>query len=248
MPIDTAFIFAAGLGKRMLPLTLYVPKPMVKIAGTMLIEHALRQVEQAGVRRVVVNSHHLADQLDAWLMAWHIQHPDIHMTISDERDQLLETAGGIIKALPLLGTNPFFTINGDVLWKDRTGAGNGLFSALNRHWDPDKMDMLLALCPREKAFGYEGSGDFSLASDGTLRRDGDYNPYVYCGIQIIKPSVFKGYPIEPFSLRDIYHARKQPDGSYQRMAGVVYDGDWLHVGTVADIAKAEIHLASLGGK
>lgn len=240
MGIKTAFVFAAGKGTRMLPLTLYVPKPMVKVAGKMLIEHVFCRLEDAGVTKVVVNSHHLSDTLNPWLLTQKQHHPHLNLVISDETEELLETGGGLVKARAALGRDPFFTINGDIIWKDKPEAK--LLSSLAQMWDANRMDMLLGLCPIEQAVGYEGEGDFDLANDGTLIRRAGKNPYVYCGVQIFKPSVLEGYSARPFSLRDIYQARKQPDGSYHRMAGMIYYGHWLHVGTVGDITVAENYL------
>jgi N-acetyl-alpha-D-muramate 1-phosphate uridylyltransferase len=243
MKVDTALLFAAGFGKRMLPLTLEIPKPMVKVAGKMLIESALERLQEAGIKHVVVNTHHLADKINSWLETR--KDSGLKISISHERHLLLDTAGGIVQALPLLGAHPFFTINGDILWHDRTGA-IPILERMSQQWDHTKMDILMLLCPKEKAVGYEGKGDFSLTKNGTVCRTGGGEPYVYCGIQLIEPSLFKGQPVKPFSLREIYDAKKQSDGSYDRIFGLVYDGHWSHVGTVADIERAEKYLVQQG--
>jgi MurNAc alpha-1-phosphate uridylyltransferase len=243
MIADTAFVFAAGFGKRMLPLTLEVPKPMAKVAGKMMIEYALDNLERAGIHNVVVNTYHLAEVINPWLEERaKLLKPRI--LISHEKTVLLDTAGGIVQALPLLGIKPFFTINGDIIWYDNPQKAS-VFAQICQHWNPDTMDILMLLCPKEKAIGYEGKGDFGLNEGGFITRSEEGNPYVYCGIQLIKPSLFEGLPIKPFSLREIYMARKHQDGSYQRMAGVIYDGQWLHVGTVQDIATAEKYLQKI---
>jgi len=245
--ITTAFVFAAGKGTRMLPLTLYVPKPMVRVAGKMLIEQIFLHLKEVGVRRVIVNSHHLAEILSAWILAQREHFNTFEIIVSDETEALLETAGGLVKALSLLGTDPFFTVNGDVVWKDDPALTLPLLSSMAERWNSGQMDMLLALCPVERAVGYHGKGDFDLTPDGTLVRHADKNPYVYCGVQIINPAVLQGYPIKPFSLREVYEARKQTDGSYHRMMGMVYQGHWIHVGTVSDITTAEHYLRSVCG-
>lgn len=243
MIADTAFLFAAGYGKRMLPLTLEVPKPMVKVAGKMIIEHALDNLHAAGIDNVIVNTHHLADVIHPWLEQ-RAKKIAPHIRISHEKNRLLDTAGGIVQALPMLGKKPFFTINGDIIWHDNLG-GKSIFAQMCEHWDPNTMDILMMLCPKEKAIGYEGKGDFSLNKENSIMRLEDDNPYVYGGIQLIKPSLFKGLPLEPLSLREIYKERTKENNACYRMAGLVYDGHWLHVGTVADIAKAEKYLVNL---
>lgn len=242
MIADTAFIFAAGFGKRMLPLTLEVPKPMVKVAGKMMIEYALDRLHEAGINNVVVNTYHLADTIHGWLMQ-RAEKGTPNIRISHEKTVLLDTAGGIIQALPMLGNKPFFTINGDIIWNDKN-AQNNIFSQMCQHWDAKKMDILMLLCPKKKAIGYEGKGDFGLDKQGNIIRSDEENPYVYAGIQLIEPSLFKGLPIKPFSLRDIYWERRQKNNVYHRMSGLIYDGQWLHVGTVADIATAEKYLTA----
>ncbi len=237
--IDTAFIFAAGFGERMLPITLHTPKPMVGVLGKKVIEYCFENINRARfIKNVVVNTHHLAEVIEPYLVA--CGYPNFKIKISAEKE-ILETAGGIINALQLIGPKPFFTINGDIIWQDKIG---NILEKLKDNFDETKDDILMLLVPKEKAIGYHGKGDFSLKDDGAIYKSED-NKYVYTGIQIIKPRLFFGYEVKPMSLRVIYEAKKQSDGCYKSIRGLVYDGTWLHVGTVADIAKAEEFLLQL---
>ena len=235
-PIRRAMVLAAGLGQRMRPITDTLPKPLVKIGGKPMLDHALDRLAEAGVEEAVVNVHHLAAQIEAHLAA----RTSPRVTISDERVQLLETGGGVKKALPLLGPEPFFHVNSDSLWSE-TGRSN--MSAMADTWDAARTDMLLLLARRESSVGFDGRGDFFRADDGLLTRRGSAEraPYVYAGVAIMKPELFADTPEGPFSLNLLFD-RAIATG---RLRGVVLDGQWLHVGTPEAIAPAEAAFAAV---
>lgn len=233
-PPSHAMVLAAGLGKRMRPLTDAMPKPMVAVAGRALIDRVLDRLKAAGVGHAVVNLHHRADQLQAHLADW--SGPPA-LAFSDERAELLDTGGGCAHALPLLGSGPFYAINSDALWQD--GEDDTLLR-LAEFWDSTRMDALLLLIRREAALAFDGPGDFVADESGRLARRGarPTAPYVFGGVQILAPSVFKGAPAGPFSLNTVYD-RALAGG---RLFGLVHDGLWVHVGTPAAIAIAEAAL------
>ncbi len=223
MAIDTAMVLAAGYGKRMRPLTEHTPKPMVRLAGRALIDHALGRLAEAGVREAVVNVHYHADVLEAHLRA-RAEPPAI--TISDERDALLDTGGGVKKALPLLGQGGFFVFNSDSVW---TEAGVRNLSRLAAMWDADAMDSLLLLAESSGSLGYDGPGDFAMTEDGRLfRRDpGTRAPFVFAGVSIAHPRLFDHSPEGAFSLNPLWD-RAITRG---RLFGARLEGEWMHVGT-----------------
>lgn len=231
-----AMVLAAGLGKRMRPLTNHLPKPLVKVAGKPLIDYALELLEQAEVAGAVVNVSYLAEMLEDYLSARH----GLPVEISRE-DEPLETGGGIAKALPMLGNAPFYSMNSDVIL--RNGQGTPALQQLAEKWDGSSMDALLLLVPKERATGYEGAGDFFL-EDGHLMRRGDAlsAPYVFTGTQIIHPRLFAGCPEGAFSLNLLYDRKKNAEGSLPNIGAVVHMGAWLHVGTPDAIAVAEAEL------
>ncbi|MDP3407530.1 MAG: nucleotidyltransferase family protein [Bosea sp. (in: a-proteobacteria)] len=228
-------VLAAGLGKRMRPITDTLPKPLVAIGGKPMLDHALDRLAQAGVEEAVVNVHHLADQIEAHLAG----RAKPRVTISDERALLLETGGGVKKALPLLGHEPFFHVNSDSLWSE---TGGSAMQAMAQAWDARRMDMLLLLARREGSIGFDGRGDFFLDAHGLLTRRGsaDSAPYVYAGVAIMKPDLFADTPEGPFSLNLLFD-RAIAAG---RLHGIVLDGQWLHVGTPDAIAPAEAAFAA----
>ena len=233
-PIRRAMVLAAGLGQRMRPITDTLPKPLVAIGGKAMLDHALDRLAEAGVEDAVVNVHHLAGLIEAHLAA----RAQPRVTISDERAQLLETGGGVRKALPLLGAEPFFHVNSDSLWSE-TGTSN--VAAMAAAWDPQSMDLLLLLAPRETSIGFDGAGDFFRDETGRLTRRGRANsaPYIYAGVAILKPQLFADTPEGPFSLNLLFD-RAIATG---RLHGVVLEGQWLHVGTPEAIAPAEAAFA-----
>jgi MurNAc alpha-1-phosphate uridylyltransferase len=231
----TAIVLAAGLGKRMLPITATMPKPLVKVGGRSLIDFALDRLNEAGIETVVVNVHHFADMLEAHLRTRKMP----HVVVSDEREEVLETGGGVKKALPLLGDRPFITFNSDSIWIE--GAQPNL-PRLIEAWDPDRMDILMLVAPLATSVGYEGRGDFSMDSCGRLRRrTGDETvPFVYAGVAIVKPELVDGTPDGPFSANHFYDKAIVQD----RLYGLRLDGQWLHVGEPQAIAEAEERLAA----
>ncbi len=230
-----AIVLAAGLGKRMLPITATMPKPMVKVAGRSLIDFALDKLHEAGVETVVVNVHHFADMLEAHLRGRETP----RIVVSDERAELLETGGGVKKALPLLGDEPFITFNSDSLWIE--GKEPNLLR-LVQAWDPDRMDILMLVAPLSTSIGFEGRGDFHQDSDGRLRRRGsdDSAPFAYAGVAIVKPELVHGTPDGAFSANAFYDRAI----AKERLYGLCLEGQWLHVGEPQAIAEAERCLAA----
>jgi MurNAc alpha-1-phosphate uridylyltransferase len=229
---EAAFVLAAGLGTRMRPLTDTRPKALLEVGGRTLLDRAIDRATEGGARRVVVNVHHFADMMLAHLAARIT--PEI--AVSDERDALLETGGGVRKALPLLGPAPFYTLNADAIW-----TGPAPLPALAAAWDPARMDALLLLVPRERARSYARAGDFFLGADGRPERRGaaEAAPFVHTGAQIIKPAAFAGTPVGAFSTNLVWD-RLLAAG---RLGAVVHEGDWVDVGAPAGLAAAEAALA-----
>lgn len=226
-----AIALAAGLGLRLRPITLTTPKPLVEVAGKTLLDHALDKLAQAGVQECVVNMHHLAPKI-----AQHVatrQSPAV--ALSDESDLLLETGGGIAKALPFFRGEAFFAANADILWTDGAGQATAL-DALAQAWNERTMDALLLLIGRDRAFGYEGAGDFFLEADGRLRRKGASSsaPFVFAGVQILHPRLFDGAPSGPFSLNLLYDKALERG----RLTGLVHQGGWYHIGTPEALSAA----------
>jgi MurNAc alpha-1-phosphate uridylyltransferase len=226
---DTAMVLAAGLGKRMRPLTATQPKPMVRVAGKPLIDHALDRLKEAGVARAVVNVHYLADALEAHVTA----RTAPKVTVSDERALLLETGGGMIKALPQL-PDPFFALNADNIWLD---GPNNAFAELSRRWNPDQMDALLLLVPHARAANFNGPGDFHMDALGKLsrRRDGRIAPFIYTGIQLVSHRLLREAPEGPFSTNILWN-RAIEEG---RLYGLSFSGLWFEVGTPQAIRPTE---------
>jgi MurNAc alpha-1-phosphate uridylyltransferase len=225
-----AMVLAAGLGQRMRPLSDNKPKPLVEVAGKPLIDHVLDRLAAAGVERAVVNVHYRAEQI--------IEHvaprkrPQI--TISDERGVLLGTGGGVVKALPLLGREPFLHMNSDTIWID--GVKPNL-DRLAQAFDPARMDALLLLAPTTGSIGYSGRGDFLIGADGRLQARGerDVAPFVYAGAAILAPALFQNAPDGEFPLTQLFK-RAQEHG---RLHGLRLEGLWMHVGTPEAVLEAE---------
>jgi MurNAc alpha-1-phosphate uridylyltransferase len=225
-----AMVLAAGMGERMRPLTATMPKPLVKVAGRPLLDHVLDKLGQAGVPTAIVNVHYLADQIERHIAG----RTSPRIVISDERDQLLETGGGVVKALPLLGDEPFFLVNSDSIWLDGV---TGNWQRLAEAFDPERMDALLLLAAATHSIGYTGRGDFTMAPDGRLqpRAERQVAPFVYAGAAIFSPRLFDGERQERFSLNRLF-AKASESG---RLFGLRLDGLWMHVGTPEAIALAE---------
>jgi len=231
---NRAMVLAAGRGERMRPITDTLPKPLVPVAGRTLLDRALDHLEAAGVAAVIVNSHYLADQVEAQVAA-RVAPP---VEISRE-DVLLDTGGGVAKALPRLGSLPFFVVNSDALWTDGVTPALGRLAAA---WDDSAMDALLLLVPVAAAIGYDGRGDYDRGDNGRLRRRGDAAAasLVFGGVQILHPRLFDGAEVEPFSLRRLYDTAEDAG----RLHGLVHDGAWYHVGTPAALAAVEDRLTA----
>lgn len=232
---DTAMVLAAGLGKRMRPLTASQPKPLVRVAGKPLIDHALDRLAEAGVAKAVVNVHYLADALEAHVAA----RTAPQVTVSDERALLLETGGGMVKARAHL-PDPFFALNADNVWLD---GPNTAFAELSRRWDPAQMDALLLLVPHVRAVNFHGPGDFHMDPNGLLsrRRDGRIAPFIYTGIQLVSHRLLRDAPEGAFSTNILWN-RAIAEG---RLYGLSFGGLWFEVGTPQAIRPTEEAL--LGG-
>jgi MurNAc alpha-1-phosphate uridylyltransferase len=226
----TAMVLAAGRGERMRPLTDKLPKPLVSVAGKPLLDHVLDRLAAAGVERAVVNVHYLADLIENHLAG----RKTPRIVISDERAQLLDTGGGVVKALPALGRAPFFHINSDTIWIDSVKPN---LERLAGVFDPTTMDALLLLAPSTESIGYSGRGDFTMMPDRRLRRRGEREvaPFVYAGAAVFRPELFDGAPKGPFSLTRLFDRAAEAG----RLQGLRMEGVWMHVGTPEAIAKAE---------
>ena len=225
-----AMVLAAGLGTRMRPHNGAIPKPLVTVGGKSLIDYVLDRLADAGVERVVINVHHLADQIERHLAGR--QHPGI--VISDERAELLGTGGGVVKAMPELGGGPFFHVNSDTIWID--GVTPNLMR-LAAAFDPACMDALLLLAPTTSSIGYSGRGDFLMAADGRLSRRGerDVVPFVYAGAAILTPAFFAGVKAGPSSMSPLFDRAIEAG----RLFGLRLEGMWMHVGTPDAVQAAE---------
>lgn len=234
----TAMVLAAGLGKRMRPLTATRPKPLVEVAGKTLIDHCLDRLRAAGVAKAVVNVHYLADALEAHLRN-RVQ--GIEIVVSDERAQLLETGGGLVRALPLIDSDPFLVVNSDNLWIDGPVDSLRLLAA---SWDEARMDALLLVVPLARAHCHSGQGDFHMSATGALKRrkPGRVAPFVYTGIQIVSKRLLDGaVPEGPFSTNILWD-RAIAAG---RLFGAVHQGLWFDIGAPGNIGKAEALLISV---
>lgn len=231
----TAMVLAAGMGVRMRPLTELIPKPMVRLGRKPLIDHVLDRISDAGIEKAVVNVHHHAGQIITHLK--NRERPRI--SISDERDLLLDTGGGVTKALPKLGPEPFLIHNSDSFWID--GVESNLIR-LARSFDPERMDCLLLLALGSASLGYDGRGDFLMSADGLLQRrpERELAPFVFTGVSIAHPRLFDDAPKGAFSLNRLWDQAIQRN----RVFGIRLDGTWMHVGTPTALAEAEQLLGS----
>jgi N-acetyl-alpha-D-muramate 1-phosphate uridylyltransferase len=226
-----AMVLAAGFGTRMRPLTLTTPKPLIKVAGKSLLEYGFDRLREAQVETAVVNGHYLAGQIEDW--ARHIKSP--RTLFSDERDAILDTGGGIARALPLLGDEPFFVLNADCFWLD--GATPAL-QRLRAAWNDQAMDCLLLVCDPAQTTGYDGKGDFVIGGDGRIvrrRNMPEGKALAYIGGYLVHPRLFANAPDGAFSMNLLWDQAI----SHRRLFGLAHDGHWLHVGTVDAINEAE---------
>jgi len=235
----TAMVLAAGLGKRMRPITDTLPKPLVRIAGRPLLDWGLDSLAAVGVETAVVNVHYLPDQIIAHVA----DRAAPRIVISDEREGLLDSAGGIVRALPLLGPQPFYVLNADTFWID---ASEPNLTRLALAWDESRMDILLMLCALHQATGHSGGTDFLLADGGRLdRARGDPSGFIYAGAAIVHPRIFADAPGGPISLNRYFDAAIGAG----RLHGMKMHGRWITVGTPEAIAPAEAAVAqALAGR
>lgn len=230
----SAFVLAAGLGTRMRPLTDTLPKPLIKLQGRALIDHVLDRLDEAGIRQAIVNVHYKASLIEQHLA----RRSSPRITISDERGLLLDTGGGVVHALALLGHKAFLIHNSDSVWLENdTSNLPRLFS----DWDEARMDCLALLADRKTSLGYDGRGDFDLDEAGRLQRrpKGRDADYVFAGVSIAHPRLFAGAPSGPFSLNAVWDRAIQTG----RMFGVTLEGTWMHVGTPEALAEADALVA-----
>lgn len=230
-----AMVLAAGLGKRMRPLTLDKPKPLIEVHGKPLLDHGIDALVRAGVEEVVVNIHYCGDQIIDHVSA----RKDVKIVISDERDQLLDSGGGIVNALPKLGKQPFFLINADTFWVE--GFQPNL-RRLAHQWNAREMDILLLLAGMTNAVGFNSKGDFDMDPQGKLTRriEGYVAPFAYAGAAIINPKIFENAPDGAFTLNRQFDEAIEKE----RLYGMRMDGLWLHVGTPEAIREAEAAIAA----
>jgi N-acetyl-alpha-D-muramate 1-phosphate uridylyltransferase len=232
-----AMVLAAGLGKRMMPLTATIPKPMIEVCGRTLIDRALDFFANSDVNDVVVNSFYKAELLEAHLAKRQLTSPHAPNITVLREELLLETGGGILNALTHLGENPFFSANSDTICVDGTKPA---ITRMIEGWNDECMDALLLLHPVEKAIGYDGKGDFFF-ENGVIRRrhDNDTAPYVFTGVQLLHLRLFSGATPGVFSMNMLYNRGILPDGTLPRIGGIIHDGDWLHVGDPSGLALAQ---------
>lgn len=234
--VNTAMIMAAGKGTRMMPLTADRPKPLVEVAGTALLDHVLDHLRAAGVGRIVINAHYRASQVEEHMAA---HAADFQVAISDERDLLLDTGGGLVRALPLISDDPFICVNADNWWTD---DGVNAFNRLMSAWDDEAMDVLMLLIPYAEANNTQGQGDFDLDADGRLsrRKPDQQAAYVWTGIQMLSKRLIVDPPSDVFST-NIFWDRAIAGG---RCFGLVHQGLWFDVGYPDAIAATEAKLMS----
>ena len=232
---NTAMIMAAGKGTRMMPLTADRPKPLVEVAGVALLDHVLNHLREADVGKVVINAHYRASQVEQHMAD---NAADFDVTISDERDLLLDTGGGLVRALPMIGDDPFLCVNADNWWTDE---GDNAFKRLMATWDDDTMEVLMLVVPLAEANNTQGQGDFDLDDDGRLsrRQPGEKGAFVWTGIQMMTKRLIVDPPSEVFST-NIFWDRAIAQG---RCFGLVHEGLWFDVGYPAAISATEQKLA-----
>jgi MurNAc alpha-1-phosphate uridylyltransferase len=224
-------VLAAGYGTRLKPLTDRTPKPLIPVAGKPMIEYALDQLRMYGIREVIINVSHLKNQLTAYLSSCN----DLTIKISEEAEPL-ETGGGLKKALPLLGNEPVFTINSDIIWTDESESA---LDRLTRYWDDTKMDFLLLTQSKARAIGHDKGEDHLFIKPGnTIDWNEREAPYIIAGIGIMHPRILLNAPDGKFTVKILWHqALKQ-----NRLACLPHHGQWFQTGTIEDIKTAEKHL------
>ena len=234
LDIKKAMVLAAGYGTRLKPLTDRVPKPLVPVAGKPMIQYALDRLQAHGIEEVVINVSHLKEQLTAWLAGY----KKLAVKLSEEAEPL-ETGGGLKKALPLLGYEPVFVINSDILWTDE---GESALDRLARHWDDSKMDFLLLAQSKSRAVGHDKGEDHLFIKPGnTIEWNAQEAPYIIAGIGIFHPRVLRNAPDGKFSVKVLWHQAL----AQNRLFCLPHHGRWFQTGTLADIGKAEYQLNQL---
>lgn len=232
-----AMVLAAGLGKRLRPYTDDRPKPLVEVAGGTILDRVLDKLTETGVERCVVNTHYRAPQIETHLA----RRAAPRVKLSHE-ETLLDTGGGVARALPSLGDDPFYVVNADILWDE--GPGACALARLGEAFDPGTMDALMLLVPRTRAVGYDGPGDFRADEGGRLARRGEAPtaPFVFTGLQVLDPGLFAAVPEGAFSLNLLYDRAIAAD----RLFGIEHTGRWFHIGTPEGLALAEAALGPAG--
>jgi MurNAc alpha-1-phosphate uridylyltransferase len=234
--ITRAMIMAAGLGTRMRPLTNEIPKPLVKVRGKALLDHVIDRLVGAGVTLIVVNAHYKGDQIKAHVA----KRKDVEIRVSDEMDTLLDSGGGILKALPNFEGQPFYHANADTVWVE--GASHAL-EKLQARWNPDEMDALMLLAPTVNTVCYDGRGDFMMDAEGRLSRvpEGRISPFVWMSMEILHPRLFDGMKPGKFSINPLWDRAIEKG----RLFGMRLDGVWMHIDHPEAIKAAEDYLADL---
>jgi MurNAc alpha-1-phosphate uridylyltransferase len=237
MRINSAMILAAGLGTRMRPITETLPKPLVEVAGKPLIAYSLEALDRIGVTNIVANVHYLAPMLSKWLSDW----PGAEIVISDETDELLDSGGGIVKALPHLGPDPFLVLNADTFWLEGPGTGPDNLAHMAELFDPAQMDIMMMTARPDQATGHTGSGDFTMDPEGRLARyRGTGDPVIYAGALVLSPYIFDAISKQKFSLNRCFDAAIESG----RLFGAPMRGHWLTVGTPEAIGEAEAAMSA----
>lgn len=237
-----AMILAAGFGKRFLPLTANTPKPLISVAGRALIDYAIDTIKTAGITQCVINTHYLADQMHEYIKALRQSGLEVQESFEPEP---LETGGGIKQALPLLGPGPFIALNSDTICVP--DASGSVLAPLLAQAEGDVRPIQLLLTERGRAIGYDGPGDFVIdAGQSRLRRrrEGEIAPYVFTGIQWLKPELFAQAPEGAFSMNHLYNSRQDAEGWLEDVGFALHKGDWLHVGDRSGLSAAEAYFAS----
>jgi MurNAc alpha-1-phosphate uridylyltransferase len=244
LELQKAMILAAGLGKRMRPLTLTTPKPLIPVVGKPLIDWSLDWLMEAGMTEVIVNTSYLAEKLEAHLAGRTVP----HIRFSREEPEPMETGGGIKHALPLIGAEPFLVMNSDNIYQREKSAVHPVHQ-LAAAWRED-LDFLMLLEPRERAIGWSGNGDFIRAEDGRIRRPraGETAPYIFTGVEIIHPRIFAGSPEGAFSLNYFWQRLTEEGGWIGRTSSIIHEGTWLNVGDLEGLKHTEAALEQAGRK
>ena len=232
--ITRAMIMAAGFGTRMRPLTNKIPKPLVKVRGRALIDHVIDRLVEAGVKTIVVNIHYMGNQIKA-----HVEkRMDVEIVISDETDSILDSGGGIFKALPHFKGEPFFHANADTVWVE--GASHAL-PRLKAAWNPNEMDALMLLASTDTTVFYDGRGDFMMDAEGKLSRvpEGRISPFVWMSMEILHPRLFDGMQPGKFSINPLWDKAIAKG----RLYGQRLDGVWMHIDRPEAIKQSEEYLA-----